>query len=203
MKKSIDEISIENLSHFIKTPLAIITGYCDIVNDGMAGEINAEQKEYISKIKNEVAKVDDFLNIFIDNVEKSFKEEFEKRFDVNLVDTLKELFMIIYSQSEKNRVFPDFIMPDIDIILNVDEQFDKAFMLVLREFIKIMNKDQFLKLEIDSKKNNITIWADKNNLKTDILSLKSNFLFITGKVMLETVGLKVVIKDNRIIIFYG
>lgn len=202
MKKKLDEISIENLSHFIKTPLVIITGYCDIINDGILGEINPEQKEYIDKIKKEVLKVDGFLNNFIDHVEKSFREELDVKKERDIVEILKEIFLIIYSQADKNEIFPDFIIPDHPVMIYIDEQWDKAFMLILREFIKCMNKKQFLKLKLDTEESKILIYADKGDFIRNLNEIESSFLFITGKTMLEASNFNVDLETDRIIISY-
>jgi hypothetical protein len=147
MVKNIDEISIENLSHFVKTPLAIITGYF-------------------------------------------------------YIKTLKDIFLLIYSQAEKSDIYPDFILPDKKIFIDVDEQFDKALMLIIREYIKSMKKKQFFKLKVIAEENIISIWADKDEFYHDISSIESSFLYITGKTMLESVGFKLNISDGRLFFKY-
>jgi signal transduction histidine kinase len=54
------------VSHELRTPLtAIVTGV-KVVSDGLAGEINAEQKDFLTIVKNNVDRLDRLINNVLD-----------------------------------------------------------------------------------------------------------------------------------------
>jgi len=58
---------VDNVSHEFRTPLAVIKDFASILSEGLAGEVNEEQQEYLSIINNRVddlaVMVDDMLDI--------------------------------------------------------------------------------------------------------------------------------------------
>ena len=58
---------VDNVSHEFRTPLAVIKEFSSILADGLAGEVNSDQKEYLGIVINRVddlaVMVDDMLDI--------------------------------------------------------------------------------------------------------------------------------------------
>jgi len=52
---------ISFISHELKNPLTVIKGYADILRKGMAGEVNAEQKDYLTTIAHNVRRMNTFI----------------------------------------------------------------------------------------------------------------------------------------------
>lgn len=62
---------VDNVSHDLRTPLTVIKDYVSIVRDGMAGDINPEQKKLLGKV---AVRADD-LNNMVDDILDASKLE--------------------------------------------------------------------------------------------------------------------------------
>ncbi|RCS46454.1 response regulator [Bremerella cremea] len=62
---------VDNVSHDLRTPLTVIKDYVSIVRDGMAGEVNPEQKKLLGKV---TVRADD-LNNMVDDILDASKLE--------------------------------------------------------------------------------------------------------------------------------
>ncbi len=57
---------ISMVSHELKTPLTVINGYIDIVQDGTAGNLNKKQKEYLDTVKRNADRLTRLINNVLD-----------------------------------------------------------------------------------------------------------------------------------------
>ncbi|MFA5478412.1 MAG: histidine kinase dimerization/phospho-acceptor domain-containing protein [Candidatus Muiribacteriota bacterium] len=202
-KKDISEITIENLSHIVKTPLSIILGYTEILLAGIAGKMNDEQEEYIKKIKNEVLNTDNYLNIFIDNIEKEFSNINSKIKELNLTEILKDVFLIFYSKCENGKKCLDFILPEKDYFYKLHEDFKKAVILIIQDMMKKMGEENKIKLKFspgDSAGFMIEIYTEAGCIE-DFFNTDS-IMIITAKKVLNLSGISVFIKDKKVNIKY-
>ena len=71
---------ISFISHELKNPLTVIKGYADILRKGMAGEVNEEQKDYLTTIAHNVRQMNTFIKDLSDQSQietKSLRLAFE------------------------------------------------------------------------------------------------------------------------------
>ncbi len=67
--KELDEMKddfVSSVSHELRSPLTSIQGYVKLVNEGKAGAINDKQKEYLTIVQNNTARLARFINDILD-----------------------------------------------------------------------------------------------------------------------------------------
>ncbi|MES2536110.1 MAG: response regulator [Pseudomonadota bacterium] len=74
---------LANMSHELRTPLNAIIGFSEVIRDGMAGPINAEQKEYASDI---LSSGQHLLSLINDILDLSKIESGHMTLDLDLTD---------------------------------------------------------------------------------------------------------------------
>ncbi|MFW5782283.1 MAG: sensor histidine kinase [Candidatus Muiribacteriaceae bacterium] len=201
-KVGFDEITIENLSHYLKTPFSIVLGYCDILLGGMAGDVSDEQTEYIEKIRSEVIKADKFLNSFLENVENDFKRSFGTVNRTDLNEMLRNIFLVFYVQAEKKGIYPDFILLERPFYIECAENTDKALLIILNSFTDYMESDQRLILEFKAKAGRLfSIGAAHNRYKKELSGIFREFTFVTAEKILGLSKISVKLEDNQIVFY--
>ena len=99
---------LANMSHELRTPLTAIVGYANILNDGILGELDKDQKEAIEAI----CKSSDHLKVLIDDVLNLARIESGKEVanpeDLNLKSMIEEsINLVIQTAKQKNiKVYP-------------------------------------------------------------------------------------------------
>ncbi|MGM0608174.1 MAG: sensor histidine kinase [Candidatus Muiribacteriota bacterium] len=201
-KKDFDEITLENISHHLKTPLSIIQGYCEIMLSGISGKLNNEQEEYLNKIKKEVYKTDNFLNNFLDRVEDGFKSNLIQKNKIDLKELLREIFMIFYSKAHETNVYPDFHLPDKTLKINVSGEFKKALILIVQEVQKIVSEYTKIIVELIIEKDNnykILIYPEKKEFEKEIKKLMdNNIIFSTAVKIIKLENHFIYLENGRI-----
>ncbi len=95
---------VSNVTHELRSPMTSIRGYIDLLLQGAAGPINAEQKDYLSVIKNSAVR----LGRFIDNLLDVAKIEAHKLKltpeQLNMADLAHEMEALFKPQLEEKKI---------------------------------------------------------------------------------------------------
>jgi PAS domain S-box-containing protein len=95
---------LANMSHELRTPLNSIIGFSEIIHDGKAGPINADQKEYLGDV---LASSRHLLQLINDVLDLSKVEAGKTKFTyepVDLAALLAQAGSLLRTQAEKRRI---------------------------------------------------------------------------------------------------
>lgn len=85
--RKIHKTFISNVSHDLRTPLAAIDQYLNILMDGLAGELTDEQKKYIDVIRRSSFRLDNLIENLID-ANKILSGELKLRMEVASIEEI-------------------------------------------------------------------------------------------------------------------
>ncbi len=145
MKETKNINIIDSILHDIKSPLSNITGYTKLLLSNVVGEINQEQRDYLSRIRRNSYRI----NLYIDDVADAARI---LHFQKELTLTQLSLQSVIKSAIERNEaVLNDFRsgffiidMPE-DILINSDnERLGRTIDVLVSNLTKDINKRKIL-----------------------------------------------------------
>ena len=106
---------LANVSHELRTPLNAILGFSEILSEGLHGELNAKQKEYISDIRVSGLHLLGMINEILDISKIESKAVKLVRSDFNIMRALTEVANILKPLATKK---------GIRLIIDCDEDFE-------------------------------------------------------------------------------
>lgn len=147
---------ISNISHEIKTPLTVIFGYLEILEENLKGK----DLEMIKKIKEQVEKLKNLTEgmLYLSSIEEG--RELDKFEAINILEPLKEAAESYKVLFEKKGLFIKFEFPEkIPVIMGNKKLLERAFLNLLDNslkftdeggvFIRIKEKENFIEIEFE------------------------------------------------------
>jgi PAS domain S-box-containing protein len=123
---------LANMSHELRTPLNSVIGFSDILQDGLYGELNEKQREYVNDISSSGQHLLNLINDILDlsKVEAGKMELELSRF--TLSDVLNTSLTMFKEKAIKHMIRLNLeIQPDADIEIEADERKLKQVMFNL------------------------------------------------------------------------
>ncbi len=123
---------LANMSHELRTPLNSIIGFSEILQDGLYGELNEKQREYVNDISSSGQHLLNLINDILDlSKVESGKMELELS-SFTLSDVLNTAMTMLKEKAMKQMIRLDLeIQPDADIEIEADERKLKQIMFNL------------------------------------------------------------------------
>lgn len=95
---------LANMSHELRTPLNSIIGFVEIIHDGRAGEVNADQREYLADV---LGSSRHLLQLINDVLDLAKIEAGKVRLEFELIDLpalMRQAMALLRAQAEKKRI---------------------------------------------------------------------------------------------------
>ncbi|ETA66763.1 signal transduction histidine kinase [Methanolobus tindarius DSM 2278] len=153
-----------DMSHELRTPLNAIIGFSDILFDGMVGELNEKQKDYVYTISKSGTHLLHLINQLLDlaKIESGKLELNIEEFE--LQDLFDEVSAIIAALAKKKSIIISYeVTPDLGL-LNADRLKIKQILFNL-----VSNAIKFT-----SEKGTVSIMAEKIRDNTMLLKVSDN-----------------------------
>jgi signal transduction histidine kinase len=104
---------LATMSHELRTPLTSIIGYSEMLLEGLAGQLGAEQREYVETV---LGKADQLLQLITGILDVSLLESGSLRIErhpVELADVLDSVVASFVTQAGKRRIVIDAPRPEV------------------------------------------------------------------------------------------
>jgi signal transduction histidine kinase len=139
---------VSNVTHELRSPMTSIRGYIDLLLNGAAGEMNAEQKDYLTVIKNSSVR----LGRFIDNLLDVAKIEAQKLKltpeKLNVHDLAHEMEVLFKPQlGEKNLAFENAVSRTISDAFADKDKMAEVLINLTSNAIKFTPENGRLKID--------------------------------------------------------
>lgn len=95
---------MSHVSHELRTPLAALHQFVTLVNDGIAGELNAEQKEYLGIAIKNVRQLDRMISDLLDSTRAEAGKLRLVRTDVSVTDMVEETIQCLRLSAEAKQL---------------------------------------------------------------------------------------------------
>ena len=195
---------LANMSHELTTPLNSIIGFSQILQDGLYGNLNEKQKEYVSDILSSgmslLSQISDMLDL--SKIESGREEIKINKF--RLEDILKSSMTLFNRDALKHNIQLNLeIESDADVEIEADsEKLNQIMFNLLSNAVKftpdggavhvqarLVNSEQYLKA-VNSEQDTVNSNKEKKELFTKYYSLNTNRDFIEISVEDTGVGIK-------------
>ncbi len=122
---------LATMSHELRTPLTSVIGFSDVLLRGDAGEINDEQRHYLTYIENSGTHLLNLINDLLDLSKiESGKMELNSE-DVNLKNIFDEVENMVYPMASEKNISLAFNIESDDLSLKADSDKIKQIMINL------------------------------------------------------------------------
>ncbi|NSW75162.1 MAG: hypothetical protein HPY68_00025 [Candidatus Atribacteria bacterium] len=114
---------LSNMSHELRTPLNAIIGFTEILRDGLYGELNEKQREYVEIVHKSSQHLLDLINDILDlsKIESGKMELNLEKF--RLKEVLESSVSLLREKAMKHRIKMELtIFPEADIEVEADER---------------------------------------------------------------------------------
>lgn len=110
--QKIHKTFIANVSHDLRTPLAAIDQYVNILKEGLAGELSDEQRDYIDVIRRSSFRLHNLVENLID-ANKILSGDFKLRMEVTSVQEILDVVVpLLQSQAEDKQLMFQVQVPE-------------------------------------------------------------------------------------------
>lgn len=137
-KRELEEAKARFLSgvtHELRTPITVITGYLEMMMEGDAGEISEDQESFLTDCLAEVQRLEKLINDLLD-LARFEATEFSVRFQImNLAPILERVVKGYAAEAEKKGLELELHAPPIDILGDPD-RLQQAFANLVANAIK-------------------------------------------------------------------
>lgn len=169
---------ISDVSHELKTPIALIQGYAEGLNDGIAQD-EESRKYYVDVILDEANKMANLTKDLLDLSRLEYGNEKLNKEDFNINDLAKETLKkneVLFKENGINCIFES----KDDYIVNADlNRIEQVFTNYISNAIKHVNDENIIKCTINESNNGkirVTIFnSGKNIAEEDIPRLWTRF----------------------------
>lgn len=157
---------ITNISHDLKTPLTIITGYLDVIKKGQY-ESKEQQMEYLDKAYDRAISMDSMIKKIFQLAKQGDIRESLNLSEINLALLLRQMYMEyqpIAQKNEKNLVYQCDKL-DIQVSIDVDRMmnaFGNLFMNAIKYAVRnstievnVEDRDEVVFISFKNKANNV------------------------------------------------
>jgi signal transduction histidine kinase len=128
---------INTLSHELRTPISVIAGFANILQEELAGPLNGEQQQYLAEIQGEA---DHLLKLINDMLELSQIQAGKLLLDrrpVHLAEIAKDVLMQLMPHAlEKNQCLIDQVPADLPVVVADDARIAQVLTHLLLNAIK-------------------------------------------------------------------
>ena len=120
---------LANMSHELRTPLNSIIGFSEVLVDGLSGDLNDEQFEFINNVRKSGLHLLDLINDILDlsKIRAGMMKPSPEA--VELINLSKEICATLRAQAEKKEISIFFDPPDKEIVVEVDPLMIKQVLL--------------------------------------------------------------------------
>ena len=120
---------LANMSHELRTPLNSIIGFSEVLVDGLSGDLNEEQFEFINNVRTSGLHLLDLINDILDlsKIRAGMMKPNPESVELNRL--CKETCETLKAQSEKKNISIVYDLPDEEIIVDVDPLMIKQVLL--------------------------------------------------------------------------
>lgn len=149
---------IDNLCHELRTPLASIRGYAELISKGKMGDTNEKQDRALSIVLKNIDK----MLVLIDGLAEfskiqSFKNTLNFR-RIDIVNVIRESLAALATKSIDRRVPIDFVPPPHPVFVNADySQLNFLFTNLIDAAIKSKKNCDPIKIKADFSKTDVTV----------------------------------------------
>ena len=117
------------MSHELRTPLNSIIGFSEVLVDGLSGDLNDEQFEFINNVRKSGLHLLDLINDILDLSKIRAGMMKPSPETVELINLSKEICATLRAQAEKKEISIIFDPPDKEIVVEVDPLMIKQVLL--------------------------------------------------------------------------
>lgn len=159
--KTLDEMKtnlLSNVSHELRTPLVSVMGYTDMIINGKAGPVNAEQKEYLGISLRNIEKLVTLIENLLDfsrlhrGAETIVFDEFD------LCECARASMQIIQPVADSRGIKLEFIAPDQPVLVEGDKsKLGQVFTNLLSNAVKFNRPDGSVTVELAVKDDNVQV----------------------------------------------
>lgn len=154
--RSLIPVFISSLSHDLRSPLNTITGYSEILLDGLSGELNDVQLDYSNRIHRAAARMSHFVNDIIDvsRIEMGTVECGCMSFDVT--EVVRDAVVALESESEEGG---PLIRCDCEAGVFIESDSERVFQCVdiLLRYAKTICAGEFIRVSLTSDESRVEI----------------------------------------------
>ena len=150
---------LANMSHELRTPLNSIIGFSEVMVDGLTGDLNEEQSEFVENIRSSGLHLLDLINNILDlsKIRAGMMTIFPT--DVSLCFLSKEICGTFLPQATKKNIEWNVNLPDYEIEVKVDPMKIKQVLInIIGNAFKFTPDNGVITLTL--KEVNITDWEN-------------------------------------------
>lgn len=135
-KRKIEENFITMVSHQLRSPVATVQQYFEVILGGFVGEVPSKQKEMLEKARNKLNSLLALINDWLNMSRISTDQLIEKLSPIDLKELLENLTSFMEETGKNNNVIIKFYPPDFHaIILGDKETLEQLFTNIITNAI--------------------------------------------------------------------
>ena len=164
---------LANMSHELRTPLNSIIGFSEVLVDGLSGELNEEQFEFINNVRTSGLHLLDLINDILDlsKIRAGMMELSPE--SVEIINLIKETCATLRTQAEKKEIAILFDLPDGELYAEIDPLMIKQVLLnIVGNAIKFTPEKGEIKVILDD----VQVLDWDNHLFEGVMSDEGNAL---------------------------
>ena len=141
---------LANMSHELRTPLNSIIGFSEVLVDGLSGELNKEQLEFINNVRTSGLHLLDLINDILDlsKIRAGMMELSPE--SVEIINLIKETCATLRTQAEKKEIAILYDLPDGELYAEIDPLMIKQVLLnIVGNAIKFTPEKGEIKVILD------------------------------------------------------
>ena len=164
---------LANMSHELRTPLNSIIGFSEVLVDGLSGELNEEQFEFINNVRTSGLHLLDLINDILDlsKIRAGMMELSPE--SVELINLIKETCATLRTQAEKKKIAILYEFPDGELYAEIDPLMIKQVLLnIVGNAIKFTPEKGEIRVILDD----VQVLDWDNHLFEEVMSDEGNAL---------------------------